>query len=648
MARVALALAVTAAYVASVAGWGRAVLRASRVSGVPWGLAAVLGLAAWICLGGLLNLLGIALAPVLDGLVVLGWALLAVDAWRSRGTRSHRPGAMTLAWLVPTLAVASFVAATQVPPEAYNFHDDFITYFVQPARMLATGSVFGSPVSSIGRASLGAQPFLLGFAVAHLPIACVNAVDALFCLVLCPVALGSHAASRRLGAGPTLLAMALLVAINPQYVNVTSLYSGAAIVVALVLLGAYVDPFEATGRGRLRAALPFALLYAALAALKHTLVFFVALHFLGWTAAAMSRRSPREVVRSAAVIVAASALALAPWLGIYAPHYRHAAMDRSGGVLRFATPEIPNPFDLAPLPYGATFLAYTLVILLVAAMGVWAILRSRARPGERSSASVALVGGCAATVATYVAFLLVVIRMLGVEHGLRYFCPIAIGAAPALVLLGWEVLGAAGVRATEVAIERDGRPPRARAALAAGIAVCVALFVPSLAARLDEAASSGSILAFDRAATSAPYLAYNREVLDDGDRPRAIQARIPVGEPFLAWTVTPFQLDFRRNRVLEADLVGLANPWGPLPDVEYVMWDYAGFAVRSARACQAMTTSGNAADESAGHGCLEWLRRMNAAARRAEILYDDGRTVLLRVPPDALRAPPPVAGESAG
>lgn len=40
--------------------------------------------------------------------------------------------------------VIAFAILTQLPPGAFNYHDDFQKYLTHPVRVLATGTLFGS------------------------------------------------------------------------------------------------------------------------------------------------------------------------------------------------------------------------------------------------------------------------------------------------------------------------------------------------------------------------------------------------------------------------------------------------------------------------------------------------------------------------
>jgi len=177
-------------------GWGWAFRRLFRMAAGAWAVTLTLGLAAVVFLGGMLNAVGLAYPAALACVAAGGMVLAVVALWRSQtglGAIRERLAAErwnVLAILIPTAAILAFTIATQLPPDAYNYQDDFEKYFVHPVRMLATGTLFGSPLSSIGSETLGGIAFLDGFAVALFPIVYINCVDAVFGLFLCLVLAG--------------------------------------------------------------------------------------------------------------------------------------------------------------------------------------------------------------------------------------------------------------------------------------------------------------------------------------------------------------------------------------------------------------------------------------------------------------------------
>ena len=222
---------------ASLFGWGMLVRRLSRIPEGSAPVTVALGLSAILAVGGVLNLARIAFAPALW--LVVGAGLVACAVQIIPALSRIKLSSLSQArgwsgWSEDTLAggfiavVIGFTVATQLPPQAFNYHDDFQKYFAHPVRMLATGTLFGSPLSALGSETPGGQAFLHAMALAFFPIPFINGADAVFGLLLLMI-LGADVGRRRLAPLPgALLAPLLIVVVNPQYVNVSALYLAAA------------------------------------------------------------------------------------------------------------------------------------------------------------------------------------------------------------------------------------------------------------------------------------------------------------------------------------------------------------------------------------------------------------------------------------
>src|SRR5262249_36494395 len=225
------------------------------------------------------------------------------------------------------VTVIGFTIVTQLPPDVFNIEDDLPKYFAHPVRQLQTGTLYGSPLSSLGSDSLGGIAFLHSFVLLIPPIEFINGVDAVFGLFLL-MCLGAAAGWRRMVPLPGALFAPLLIgAINPRYVNVSALFLGAALMATAVLLTA--DEREEYPPS----ALVIGLVYGGLPALKPTFALFVALH-LPLTAIAVSivRGSVREGVLWALRTGGFAALALSPWVILHLPHYLSALTFGTGAI----------------------------------------------------------------------------------------------------------------------------------------------------------------------------------------------------------------------------------------------------------------------------------------------------------------------------
>ena len=607
----------------SLFGWGRLALRIAHRA--PLGAAAtvMIGLAALVFVGGVVNLAHIAYGITLDVLVVAGLALAvyprpASGAWRLDKGALVSAGALALI----ILAIVGFIASVQLSPTAFNSHDDFEKYFAHPVRMLQTGALLGSPMSSLGLAVLGGMDFLHGLVLNHFPITALNGVDDVFGLLMC-LALTASLGKLQLRNLPAAAGSVLLVfAINPQYVNVSALYLSSALVIVLLELFAAGDEDPA--------AMPSAMLAgmasAALVALKGSNALFPFLlactHLLARLAGGARVRALLGWCVAGGVYLA---LFLSPWLLLHAPQLLGT---QATPAFTFETAAIvaQTPLELfstARLYWGSSFAHYealaAALLLPPVALGYRAWKRkdgSRGQALSTAASSVAVLTCCAAIVGSGP-------RIFGWEENLRQAIPFLIGAVPALLV-------SACARLTR---GEAGSAHRLAAALVAVEVALVALFAGGVGERVAQARLCGNLLAFTEVACSREYIAYSQEVLDGSTAARVAraQARVPEGEGLLVWISTPFLLDFRRNEIFDAEPDGLTNPWARMPPARFMMMQYGGFAVRPRKENYAKIRSPNAGYRRQGGATLGFLRQTDDWARQSKPLYNDGQIFVGRV-----------------
>ena len=606
-----------AAYVLPLCGWGWAVRRALRMDRGPWPLAAVLGLSAVVFLGGILNLARLArpwaLAIVAAAGVVFFFASLRGIPFRWAFLRNGRRAAM----LLFAVAVAGFAAHTELPPRAYNFHDDYQKYFAHPVRMIETGTVYGSPLSAVGSETLGGQAFLQGFLVAALPVREINGFDAVVALFLCLVLAGELASGSRCWIA--VAAMLAVVTIDPQSVNISAIYSAGALVMALA---AIVSDPRALGHSALPNPVAVGLLCAALIALKTTYVPFALLALIALAAVFGWRWGARSVASFALIVL--------PWIALHAPHYlagMRAGQRSSPGLFSGGMVALSgiHPLSFARLPYGASVASYT---LLFAAIGVSPLLVCWAARGgdETILRRVRVLAAIGAAGMAHYALMLLTGPLQSVATAVRYTAPVAIGLAPA----------AFAIAASHAQNSRSGG--KARAGVAALAAISLALFAPSLAERAAQAWTSGSTLAFSWLANNSEYLDYNRQILYGPVRQKvaAMQNLIPTGDTILAWTDVPFYLDYARNPIIDAEPAGLSTAWAQPPEARYLIWEYNGYATRPESDLIEQTRDEAALERRHGAKTLEFLARVRDWTARGQVLYDDGESRVVRLAPARL------------
>ena len=311
--------AIIAVYCCALFGWGHLVRRLLNMANGSWAVTIALGMAFWVSIGGVLNLARLAGPLALTAMVAVGILLFLFalrNARPSQPVRLPRGRMFAGRALLMTVAIGvlAFTIATQLPPAAYNHYDDFEKYFSHPVRMLQTGTLFGSPLSAIGWETLGGQAFLQGFVVAYFPIRYINGFDAVFALFLCLLLIAGFAWRRPAMIPVAVLSMVAVFIINPQYVNISALYSGSALMMAAIFLAA--DPAEHGSKPIPAPAL--GLLYAAAAALKPTFILFAFMHVLFMAAAvAVGKRKPGQGFAWAAMAAGWGSLFLAPWIVLH-------------------------------------------------------------------------------------------------------------------------------------------------------------------------------------------------------------------------------------------------------------------------------------------------------------------------------------------
>jgi len=481
--------------------------------------------------------------------------------------------------------------------------------------MLATGTVFGSPLSAIGSESLGGIAFLHAFPLLVAPIEYIYGVEAIFGLLLLML-LGASAGYGRLTPWPGALVAPLLIAfINPQYVNVSSLFTGAALMGAATMLLA--DDRERNPPSQVA----LGLIYGGLVALKPILLLFPLLHLpLAALSVAQVGKSWRAGVVWALQTGLCSAAALSPWLLLHSPHYLSAQPQPTDPIPPASIPDPLNVLATAPLAYGGTRAHYfALLVLALVAVGLAIAAWKRPARHKPTRTLVGIVAAAVTLLASYAILLAVAPTLAGYDTSVRYSVPFVLGTVPFVAVLAMTV----------------AEPVRfARPVLLVGVLVCVTIFAPSMLERYRQAARTGSILAFSALAQRPDYLAYIREALSDthAETLRGFQEMVPEGEPLVAWVGTPFRLDFNRNRILDVESAGLTMAWARRPqDARYVLWEYSGFGVQSAQDYVNQSRTLGVRDRTAGVRALAFGQELAELAQKGDVLHDDGRVVVFRI-----------------
>jgi len=618
MVRFAFAVCALLAACCVLYGWGIAVRRYTQTQGGSRAVTMALGLAVLLPIGGLLNLVRLA-TPIALWLILgigLVFFILHVKTLRMRWPKESFAQVEVILTVGLIALVVGFAVLTQLPPSAFNYHDDFHKYLAHPVRMLATGTLFGSPLSAIGSETLGGMAFLHAFPLLVAPIEYINGVDAILGLLLLMM-LGASAGWGRLAPWPGAVIAPLLIAfINPQYVNVSSLFTGAALMAAAVMLTA--DDRETFPPSRIA----LGLLYAGLVALKPVFILFPLVHLpLVALSVVRSTKSWRTGSVWALQAGLCSAAALLPWLLLHAPNYLLSMQPQPDDVVPpAAIVDRLHIFSIDPLAYGTTHAHYSVLLVLTLAAAALAIAAWR-RPSWRGQDKIPIGVAIAAATLTlaYAGLLAAAPALAGYGTSVRYAVPFFLGIAPIAAVLAMSV-------APDV--------PIGRVIVLAGFVFCLASFSPALLDRYRQSVRTGSILAFSSFAMRPDYLSSNRDALSDAsaERLRGFQEMIPEGESLIAWVGTPFHLDFKRNNVLDVEPAGLTTRWARIPeDARYVLWEYSGFGIPSPDDYVRQSRTLGVRDRMTSVRALRFGQDLLARSQKGTVLHDDGRVIVFRL-----------------
>ena len=645
-------------------GWGRLFGKLLQISW-PFSLTMALGMAGWIFLGGILNLLGLAYPLALDSIVVLGLAYSALTflrSWRLQPFSHYRNLYFSkdyLLRLLPAFIVILiaflFVAFTIASPKSFNFHDDLEKYLSHPIRMLATGSLAGSAFNALGSETFGGQAFLHGFAVAHWPLGYVNTIDSVFAFVLCLMMLLSVALRARIPYWFIPLVVTVPIFINPQYVNISSTYTATALIL-LLFLGLWLQVRESNGTiTTWPCAAWLGLVYGALVVLKTMYLLFVVVHFtMLFIGLICISNSWKDVLSWATKVSAIVIVFLSPWILLYysnwitfivniiAPHTH--VLD--SGYSRYTAKAI-NLFSLDPLFYdfSAALAHYTLTMILVALCSIFLFVYKLPNELKYKMQTVIEFAACATAPILYVVSIVIIApRLLGPDEGLRYVCPVIIAAVPStLIIVSTRV--SAAMQGKNIKNRMLKYPIILFVVFAMGIIGC---FSTSFAERGRQALHYGSLLSFPKRARNPEYIAYHRYAFsaDAKKEIQTAQQMVPEGALLVAWTPLAFHLDYSRNRIIDIDPAGLANPWIDFPfgkdlsdgiryfidaGAYYVLWHYRSYAVRPVGNLREEIASPYPRAHTIGVRTQQMVEMLYDMTQNSQILGNNGSLVVFKL-----------------
>jgi hypothetical protein len=587
----------------------------------------ILGLALWVFIGGILNVLSLAYPFVLDSILIVGLIifLLKIKTLLPEFPREREKQAYALTLFTLISVIMGFVITTQLPPDAYNFHDDYEKYFAHPHRMLQTGTLFGSPLSAIGLETMGGQAFLHGFILTHFSVEMLNGLDSVFSLFLCLILVGSIGWIHPRSGIISLLSVSLVFLIHPQYVNISALYSASAFIIAIVLyMSQYHQPIVKLY------SLPnpsgIALLYASLFAIKMTFIPFATLHFLiTILGMIIITRNYRASLEWGFKVSIWGGLFISPWIILHAQNYLKIIGANEKQGLHEVLKENIDLLSTNSLFFGATYSHYTLIAVGMFLIGIYMFYQiNKNKTFNSQIACITIFSASVSGSLLYFLFILMGPLQGGYDQGLRYSIPVLIGLT-AVILPTFTLY---------IMNEDIKKQNQSHQTVSIIIALVLMIsFIPIAKNRVKQAMSSGSILSFSEFASSKEYLKYNNEVLygDTKNRIKRIQDIIPPNTKVITWISTPFYLDYARNIIIDIDTAGLQSPWATVTNANYVMWEYDGYATRTRKIYIEEAQRTGKMVVAKAYTSYKFTTFLSELSKKGDIIYNDGEIAVFQI-----------------
>jgi hypothetical protein len=550
-------LTVVLLFLLAAYGWGRLArgFLDRRILAVH-SLTAIVGIAVLSLVGGWLNLLHASKPLVLlfmagVGVVAGGLGLVRWKCWR---LRAFPPASVPL-FFAPV--IAAMVGLALMPSGLFNIADDFHTYVPRAVRMAQTGTLAGNAFDSLGLDSLGSPAFFHSLFFSAGGIEMLNGFDAVACFGLCLLLVAELSFRWRLPWPLGIAAFLLLVCINPQYVNISPLYSGSAAMMALTVCAMFLaQSFRRRTSGiPWKSVLPTSLLAAWLATMKVTLGMVAGILLASfWLILLVASPNFRVTLKSAAATALTTLACALSWILVAFPALL-AARGRAG---QFAGADLGRKysdmaardgrllFDPIALFYGDTPVIYLAIGGLGLALGLSGLACWWRR---RADTHLSAMPAIAAAGVSMTAALFLNSHLFAIGTAIRYSCPVLIGGA-VVVALGY-------LRARTTFLSGSRR--WMSGVLIGGAALLMVLFNGTLLERIDTAMRDRTLLAYR---VDRDYRLFCRDMLtpEQAAYHRALQTNLPSRATAFVWTVTPFHFDFERNRLLTVTVPGISNP----------------------------------------------------------------------------------------
>jgi hypothetical protein len=524
-------------------GWGWLVLRALRLRDLPVAVPACTGVAAWLFLGGWLNLFRWAGKHVLLALLAVGFLWFLRELFAPETRTSIRRSLTSLrggstGWKLAALVLGLYfvaIFATQIRPMAWNKFDDTQAYMAFADKAASFKSLQPDPFSERRVSTgLGGAIYLSVTALAGADDSAMGFLDGGFGYVVFLFSL--WAVLRRLGLPRryALAALWLLPLLQVGKLNLTSVYLSAAFMLALLLL--ILDQMEARDGPALPAGFLLGLVLGAAFTLKSSNVPF-GLLFLTLCALLFVLKARRLAMLTPFVVALGALLITAiPWM---------LALRRDEGTYLFpilGLGDHSSAFGLVPMPthtspfYQSFLISLPGALAILAAGALWWLLDRRRHP------AVAIFFATSA-----VSALAIGISVAG-ESVDRYTAPFLV---PCMIFFAGTLF---------TVWHAAPRTLRRLSTVYLGLFLLFYVYVVDMRESLEDDpgrvlalfGDTGHLRSYDAALTAS-------DIAANGQRVRRAQMAVPPGIPVLEATATAYGYDWRRNPVFIADYPGMAG-----------------------------------------------------------------------------------------
>jgi len=515
----------------------------------------------------------------------------------------------------------------------FNYHDDMEKYLRYPEQLLRSGNLRTGLWDSTGLETLGGQAFFQSLFRIFTGISFVPVFDS----VVCQLSLLMWVSFQSRDFLWILLLMLLIMAIDPLYVNVSSIYSGA-IALGLLMYGC-CRCFEQDRIEQRAGVLTMSMGISLAVALKITLAIVIPIYFVFFLLYFFISFGFRKCIWLGLQIIGISCLFALPWFLIQAQKYVRMLSiceypQENVGIEYLEIlnlQKIGRLFDLDPLFYGfgCSVGCYTyFVVLLVFCTVIFSILQKRKRVPNFMGYWVSIAG----FVSSYFLLMIGLGASVGQEQCIRYLVPDFMAICVPISLL---------TKTRDFVIVSSRKMSQLSYCFVLCLVCVSAIFVPSFSKRTMQAL-------WGRPLNSVPGFGsqhYQKisEYLIGNDRGcylRSIQELIPENEGIMLWCIGSFHFDYRRNPFTNIEAAALTAPWMLLPDepggstfndtledmhangVRYVIWQYDGFGVREYSENPQILNSHDRRSQKAGFKFCQFLTALPVCGA-AEILYED-------------------------